>query len=169
MKRIVISFRLRPYAFSSPLHSTTWATDTRLGGNLAWVLLVVMAPSHYVKSREAEYSRWYLIDGRPHLPKINADASLSRFDGDDVLRSRLFSGGAMSVIDVAVCTVLPALRTAMAYNATDIGQGASLASLSSVEDPPPLGGYTFTYYETKTSFIKGGSFFSNNELFFYIN
>ena len=117
------------------------------------VLKSAMAPSNYVQSREAEYSRWYLIDGRPYLPKINADASLSRFDGDDVLRSRLFSGGTMSVIDVAVCTVLPALRAAMAYNATDIGQGASLASLSSVEDPPPLGGYSFTYYELFTKLL----------------
>ena len=50
-----------------------------------------MAPSEYVKSREAEYSRWYLIDGRPYLPKINADASLSRFDDGDAFRSRLLS------------------------------------------------------------------------------
>jgi thiamine kinase-like enzyme len=107
-----------------------------------------MAPSEYVKSREAEYSRWYLIDGRPYLPKINANASLSRLDDSDEFLSRLLSGGSMSVIDVAICTVLPALRVAMTTNATDIGQGAILASsLSKEEVPPPVRGYTFTYYE----------------------
>jgi ethanolamine kinase len=51
----------------------------------------------------------------------------------------------MSVMDVAVCTVLPALRVATATNAINIGHGATMASLSKEE--VPVCGYTFTYYE----------------------
>ena len=64
----------------------------------------------------------------------------------------------MSIMDVAICTVLPAIRVAMTTNATDIGQGAINMASSLSKEEVSVRGYTFTYYELFMTLVTSSKF-----------